>query len=210
MRRGYPTRRDRQRPAQDPPPRPGEDPALAATRAGVSGDLGLAAGPLRPLGLDQPSRRRRGPRSRPNFLHPGPAHRPPYRHRYRGLFPLRTGTTPCPTSWPTSPPNSTRPGGTGAVPARSNEPATTATESKDPTTATPATPDHPPSTSEESHAKQHDQLKLRGIGPRPLLRTSSTPFFAMCSTAAGSSPERPAGSNTSTSRTASLQFPRTH
>lgn len=40
--------RDRKRPAQDPPARPGQDPAIAAARARPSGDLGVAARSSRP------------------------------------------------------------------------------------------------------------------------------------------------------------------
>lgn len=78
---------DRQRPAPDPPPPTRHDPALAATRAGVSGNLGLVTGPLRPRGVNHPRRRGRRPRPRPGLFHPSPAHRPPYRHRYRGFLP---------------------------------------------------------------------------------------------------------------------------
>ncbi len=140
---------------------------LAPARAGPSGDLGPVTGPPCAQRPGHQSRRGRRPRSRPGLVHPGPAHRPPYRHRYGGFFPRGLGRRPAP-----------RPGRnhrndqpfpncrTGAARARSNEPATTATGSRNPATApAPATPAHPRSTSTHWHPAQHDQLKLRGIDP---------------------------------------------
>ena len=49
--------------------------------------MGLAVGPSRAQRLDHPGRRGRGPRPRPSLIHPGPAHRPPHRHRDGGLSP---------------------------------------------------------------------------------------------------------------------------
>jgi hypothetical protein len=53
--------------------------ALAATRAGPPGDLGLTAGPSRAHRLDHLRRRGRGPRHNRVPFTRGPAHRPPYR-----------------------------------------------------------------------------------------------------------------------------------
>jgi len=59
-------------------------------------------------------------------------------------FPLRPGTRPCPLSSPRSLANPTRPAGTAPAPAPSNEPATTATASKNPANTPSGTPAHPP------------------------------------------------------------------
>jgi hypothetical protein len=124
----------------------------------------VATGPLRPVHASRPSGPSRRPRSRPDLLHPGPPHRPPYRHRYGGLFPLRTGNdTPCPRSSPRSPRRSSRHGDTGPAHARSSAPATTTTPSRNQATRAPATHTRPPSTSTASHPEQLDQLRLRGI-----------------------------------------------
>jgi hypothetical protein len=167
MRRGYPTRRDRQRPAQDPPPRPRAGPALAAARPGPPGDLGLAAGPPRDQRSDQPGCRVRGHRPRPDLVHPSPAPRPPHRHRYGGLSPLTAGNKPYPTSSPRSPTRSTHRGATAPTPAPSSGPGTTATASRNPARPASTTPTHPRSDSTPSHHEPHDQLRLSGIASRP-------------------------------------------
>ena len=87
---------DRQRPAQDPPARPGEGTALTAARPGPPGDLGLPDRPPRDQRADRPSLRRRRPRPGPALLRQGPAPDPPYRHRDGGHSPLRTGLTALP------------------------------------------------------------------------------------------------------------------
>lgn len=79
--------RNRQRPAQNPPPRARADPALPPTGAGPPRDLGVAAGPLPDQRPDHPSRAGRRSRPRPGLLHPGPAPDPPHRHRYGGFPP---------------------------------------------------------------------------------------------------------------------------
>jgi hypothetical protein len=98
-----------------------------------------------------------------------PAHRPPYRHRYRGLSPLRTGNdTHCRRFWPRSPTRSTDHGHREPAHARSNAPATTATASRNQATRVLAIQARPPSTSTASHPKQQlDQLTLRGIVEPP-------------------------------------------
>jgi len=140
--------RNRQRPAQDPPTWTGESAALTAAGAGPAGDLGVAAGPARPDRVDHQSGRGRRPRSRPGSPSPGscasPAVPPPVR---RAFPPDRTGTTPCPTSWPPSPPRSTPPGGSAAARARPNAPATTTTASRNPARPPPIIPARPRSTS---------------------------------------------------------------
>jgi hypothetical protein len=63
-------------------------------------------------------------------------------------FPLRTGTPPCPTSWPTSRTSPIPNAGAAAAPERSNAPGTTATRSRNPANPpAPATADPRPSAS---------------------------------------------------------------
>jgi hypothetical protein len=86
-------RRNRQRPAQDPPARPRPSPAITAARPRVPGDLGLPDRPPRDQRTDREGVRGRGPRSGPDLLHQSPAPDPPNRHRDGGHSPLRPGLT---------------------------------------------------------------------------------------------------------------------
>lgn len=103
----------------------------------------------------------------PDLLHRHPAPHPPHRHRDGGLSPLTAGLTSCPASSPTSPATASHHAANVPAPGRSNAGATTATGSSGPTSRpAPATTSHPRFGCTRSPENPHDQLRLRGIGPR--------------------------------------------
>ena len=69
--------RDRERPAQDLPPRPGKGPALRIPGRGQAGDLGLPAHPLRDQRPDLHRRHERRHRPRPGEIQAHRPHHPP-------------------------------------------------------------------------------------------------------------------------------------
>src|SRR5665811_198629 len=158
MRPAYPAAGERQRPDQDPPARTRQGPAITPTGPGPPGDMGLADRPLRDRRPDQSSCRSRRYRPRQDLLHQDPAPRPPYRHRYGGLSPLRTGTRPSPTSWLRSAAGEFPNAATAPAHGHSNASATTAIASRNATRrAAPATPAQPPSESTPSNPAQPDR-----------------------------------------------------
>jgi hypothetical protein len=158
MRPAYPATGNRQRPDQDSPARARQGPAITPAGSGPPGDLGLADRPLRDRRPDQSSCRSRRHRPRPDLLQPDPAPRPPYRHRYGGLSPLRTGTWPSPTSWLRSAAAGSPNAATAPAHEHSNASATTATASRNAARpAAPATPVQPPSESTPSNHGQPDR-----------------------------------------------------
>ena len=158
MRPAYPAAGDRQRPDQDPPARTKQGPAITPAGPGPPGDLGLDDRPLRDRRPDQSSRRSSRHRPRQDLVHQDPAPRPPYRYRYGGLSPLRTGTRPSPTSWLRSAAEPSPNAVTAPAHGHSNASATTATASRNAARpAAPATPVQPPSESTPSNPEQPDR-----------------------------------------------------
>src|ERR1035437_3090454 len=152
MRPAYPATGERQRPAQDPPARTRQGPAITSAGPGPPGDLGLADRSLCDRRPDQSSGGSSRHRPRPDLVHPDPAPRPSYRYRYGGLSPFRTGTRPSPRSWLRSAAGESPSAATPPPRGPKNAPATTAPAKKTAARPVPpATPAQPPSESTPSN-----------------------------------------------------------
>src|ERR1035437_7600492 len=112
-------------------------------------------------------------RPRPDLVHPDPAPRPSYRHRYGGLSPFRTGTTPSPRSWLRSAAGESPSAATAPAHGHSNASGTTATVSRNAARpAAPATPAQQPSESTPSNHEQPDR-ELRYVDRKSTRLNSS-------------------------------------
>ena len=159
-------RGNRKRPAQDPPPRPREGPAVPAARPGPPGDLRLPDRAPRDQRAHREGVRGRRPGPRPHLVRQDPAPDPPHRHRDGGHSPLRTGLTKLPDHLTEI--------AALLIPDRARTHLSASGQTRPPqqlpsqetrrTRQHPPHPGRPRSRCTASTPAQHDQLTLRGIG----------------------------------------------